>query len=93
MKMFIEPKEQPKRSWSIVLNRAGDTEVTLDAVDSTSREYIGTVIKFSNNGEVYIFEGLYDRLLSNRYDPFEHKNTFDDDGVMVITKAWIPKAE
>lgn len=81
MKIYEEKEE--KKSWSIKLEEEND-EVSIDAVDSETGKSICSLIFFSLNGKITLIEGVKTILKEDGYDPYEHKNVFDQNGKIHI---------
>ena len=82
MKIYREEKEV-KKSWCLKL-RESDREVYIDAVDSETGEGIVRLITFLSNGRIKSMCRSCDLLRGLGYDPYEHNNSFDHNGSIVI---------
>ncbi len=82
MKIYNKKKENNK-SWSVILQE-NNGNIILSAVDSESGEWIAYLITFRADGTVVMEVGAHENFYDHEYDPFEHGNSFDEDGRIEI---------
>ena len=90
MKIYREEKMQVKKSWCLKLCekslRNGIRGVFLNAVDSETGQSISQLIDFQSDGKIETLRRSFDILGKMGYDPYEHNNSFDEDGRIVIDR-------
>lgn len=84
MKLF--EKNQTAKSWSLELksNEVCKDKLNLVAVDSNTGNHIAYVMDFYPNGRVHICDNFAKALIRAGYDPFEHNNSYDAFGKIII---------
>jgi hypothetical protein len=85
MKIY-QKKKSPKKSWALKLEEKYDGDVWLNAVDADTGEYIRPIIIFFPNGSIHPQHSIDYLLEKAGYDPYEHKNSFGEDGEIKISK-------
>jgi hypothetical protein len=84
MKVYKNNKKNNK-SWSLKLVESPDNCTYLEAVNSETGQTAATLLVFHAEGKVKKVKNAYESLLEEEFDPFEHKNTFDENGALVIS--------
>lgn len=82
MKIFTG-KEEPSKSWSLLLRRRGDS-VGLVAVDSISGKELTEILRFYDSGTIYNITCVQRSLSMLGYEPAEHDNSFNVRGQIEI---------
>jgi hypothetical protein len=88
MKVAIkkEKKERKKQSWGIRFSEKVNTaNVYILAVDMETDEHICLIQTWSTNGEIFCDKGAKECLIEKGYDPFEHGNSFDEKGAIIVS--------
>ncbi len=80
MKFFNE--KPTKKSWAINLD---PKERCLEAVDSETGRHIADLLVFLEKGLIRHCSYAKSCIKNEEYDPYEHGNTFDDDGRIELT--------
>ena len=83
MKKYNGPNEKPRKSWALELRSDGD-HVFLCAVDAYTGEAVSRLVSFYASGRVLTYDGAEDEIKSNGYDPYEHSNTFNQYGSLLV---------
>jgi hypothetical protein len=85
MKIYKEETKQ-KKSWAIKLEESSVRSVgaELNAVDINSGKHLTTLIVFYNDGSIVTPDHAKGYLVKGGYDPYEHNNTFSDNGAIVV---------
>lgn len=73
------------KSWSLSLERSDAAEcVSVTVVDSITGKSIGPIIRFMDNGEIFVVIGVRDSIEKQGYDPYEHGNEWTQGGSIVF---------
>jgi hypothetical protein len=79
MKLFEESKG---KSWSVKLEKGNENH--LIAVDDITGQRIAYLITFKRNGVLLAQECAIKAFIAGGYDPYEHGNTFDEQGRIIV---------
>jgi hypothetical protein len=83
MKLFKCKKETISKSWS--MDFEDDLgEVKIKAVDSITGIHLVYILIFSSSGKIYRSVNTLRRLKELGYNPYEHANSFDNEGRIII---------
>ena len=83
MKMYTE--KEPSKSWALRMQQV-EKFVCLQAVDATTGEILADILSFKANGTVHRYPDVSTALQNWGYDPYEHGNSFDENGYLTMTK-------
>ncbi len=81
MKFFKDSVNE--KSWAINLY---EKEPCLEAVDARTGESIAVLLGFGEDGRIVQCKCAQFLLERRGYNPYEHGNTFDEDGCIEIVK-------
>ena len=84
MKIYSDEKMQVKKSWCLKLCESSDRDIYICAVDSETGKGITNLISFLSDGRIVRDFQSFDILGEMGYDPYEHNNSFDHNGSIVI---------
>jgi len=86
MKIYNQKEALNGKSWAIKLNNDSFGGVQLVAIDSLTGFTECVLIEMFENGKIRTADCAERALESGGYDPFEHNNSFDECGAIVISK-------
>ena len=82
MKVYNNKKEK-RKSWALTLKQYGE-DIVLEAVDSNTGERVASLLSFTIDGGINRDINVKDAMKKDNYDPYEHGNSFDKDGAIVV---------
>ena len=85
MKIFEKNKKRTNKSWALQLQNYENC-VRLSAVDDITGVTIAKLFIFNQNGTIYCSRFAKQTLEEKGYDPYEHKNEWNEDGSIIIKK-------
>lgn len=84
MEIYKENQKRKEKHWVIRLEVLKPEKAALTAVDKYSGKFITYLIVFHEDGGVRKEPEAQHILLQDGYDSFEHKNSWDENGMIEI---------